>query len=111
MSYKAGDLRHPVTLEEPITKVNEKGRRITTWEYVTRVYAAKQDVSGREFYAAHADHAEDVVTFIIRWRDDVAKTWRLVHHGVAYDILLVDHLGYRRDFMRLRCRAVQGEGG
>ena len=75
------------------------------------MYAGKADVSGREFYIAQAYHAEDVVTFTIRWRTDVAATWRLVHHGIAYNILEVNHLGYMGDFMRLKCRAIQGEGG
>ena len=74
MSIKAGDLKHPVTLQRPVTTTNEKGKRITTWEDVVTVYAGKSDVSGREFYTAQAYHAEDVVTFTIRWRDDVAAT-------------------------------------
>ncbi len=111
MSIKAGDLKHPVTLQRPVTTTNEKGKRITTWEDVVTVYAGKSDVSGREFYTAQAYHAEDVVTFTIRWRDDVAATWRLVHHRTPYNILEVNHLGYMGDFMRLKCKTVQGEGG
>ena len=109
MSIKAGDLKHPVTLQRPARAVNEKGRPITTWEEVAKVYAAKADVSGREFYQAQAYHAEDVVTFTIRWRDDIQATWRLIHAGTPYNILEVNHLGYMRDFIRLKCRIVQGE--
>ena len=111
MSIKAGDLKHPVILQRPVTAINEKGRPITAWADVVTVYADKTDVSGREFYAAQAYHAEDVVTFTIRWRTDVNPTWRLKHHGTAYNILEVNHLGYMGDFMRLKCRIVQGEGG
>lgn len=107
---KAGDLKHPVTLQRPAVSTNEKGKRLTTWEDVAQVYAGKADVSGREFYEALAYHAEDTVTFTIRWRDDVQATWRLVHAGTAYNILAVNHLGYMRDFMRLKCKAVTGEG-
>lgn len=108
---KAGDLKHPVTLQKPVYTTNEKGKRIPVWADVVTVYAGKADVSGREFYAAQAYHAEDVVTFTIRWRTDVKATWRLVHHGTAYNILEVNHLSYMGDFMRLKCRIVQGEGG
>ena len=93
-----------------MTTRNEKSKTITTWEDVVTVYAGKADVSGREFYIAQAYHAEDVVTFTIRWREDIAPTWRVVHHGTAYNILEINHLGYMRDFMRLKCKAVQGEG-
>ena len=109
MAIKAGDLKHPVTLEQPVTVTNEKGRRVTNWQNVITVMAAVNDVSGREFYQAQAYHAEDVVTFTIRARE-VPATWRVTHHGTSYNILEVNHLGYMGDFIRLKCRAVQGEG-
>ena len=111
MSIKAGDLRTFVTLQKPGTVVNEKGRRITDWQNVKRVRAGKADVSGREFYQAQAFHAEDVVTFTIRWREDVTAEWRLIHRGTAYNILEVNHLGEMQDYMRLKCRVVTGEAG
>ena len=107
---KAGDLRQRVTLLRPETAVNERGRRETTWTEAATVYAAKQDVSGREFYQAHAYNAEDIVTFTIRWRTDVNDRWRLRHHGTDYGILEVNHLGYMTDYLRLKCRAVTGGG-
>lgn len=109
MSIKAGDLRHVVTLQRPANRTNEKGRRITGWEDVARVKAGKADVSGREFFQAQAFHAEDVVTFTLRWREDVTAEWRLIHHGTPYNILEVNHLGYMRDFIRLKCRKVEGQ--
>lgn len=107
---KAGDLRFLVELQKPVMYVNDRGRRIPVWESVRTVYAAKRDVSGREFFQAQAYHAEDVITFRIRWRDDVSATWRVKHHGVCYEIIEVNHLGYMRDYMDLKCRAVTGEG-
>lgn len=109
MSIKAGDLRQTITLRKPDTHTNAKGRIITGWMDVARVKAGKADVSGREFYQAQAFHAEDVVTFTIRWRDDVEAAWRVVHRGKEYNILEVNHLGEMRDFMRLKCRVVVGE--
>ena len=109
MRIKAGDLRHMVTLQRPVNRTNEKGRKVTEWEDVVTVHAGKADVSGREFYAAQAFHAEDVATFTLRWRDDVTADWRLVHGSAAYNILEVNHLGYMRDYMRLKCRLVTGE--
>lgn len=109
MSIKAGDLRQIVTLQRPRDHVNEKGRRITDWENVATVHAAKADVSGREFYVAQAFHAEDVVTWTLRWREDVTTEWRLMHRGAAYNILEVNHLGNMRDYIRLKTRLVTGE--
>lgn len=107
---KAGDLRQSVTLIRPDTTIGEHSRRTTVWTDVATVPAAKADVSGREFFAAHAVNAEDIVTFTIRWRDDIDTTWRVRHGTAAYNILEVNHLGYMRDYMRLKCRNVTGGG-
>ena len=109
MSIKAGDLKHPIKLQRPVTTRNEKSKTITTWEDVVTVYAGKTDVSGREFYIAQAYHAEDVVTWTLRWREDITTEWRLVHHGAQYNILEVNHLGYMRDYIRIKTRLVTGE--
>lgn len=108
MAIKAGDLRHPVTLYQPQSAADS--RRTTSWVLKARVYAAKKDVSGREFFQAHAVNAEDIVTFTIRWRDDIDTTWRLKHGNTLYGILEVNHLGYMRDYIRLKCRSVTGGG-
>ena len=107
MAIKAGDLRHPIDLLKPVS--GSDSRRTTSWVNQATVYAGKSDVSGREFYQAQSFHAEDVVTFTLRWREDVTAEWRLIHRGTAYNILEVNHLGEMRDFMRLKCRVVTGE--
>lgn len=106
---KAGDLRHPVVLMQPANTVNDKGRPVKAWRDQATVYAAKADVSGREFYEAQAYHAENTVTFTIRWRPDVTPEWRLRHAGQVYEIVEVNHLGYRYDFIRLKTRMITGE--
>ena len=110
MAIKAGDLRQAVTLVRPDTTLGDHNRRTTQWVDAATVPAAKADVSGREFFQAHAVNAEDIVTFTIRWRDDVDETWRVRHGTQVYGILEVNHLGYMRDYMRLKCRIVKGGG-
>ena len=107
---KAGDLRQVITLIRPDTTIGEHNRRSTVWTEAATVPAAKSDVSGREFFQAHAVNAEDIVTFTIRWREDIDTTWRVKHRGETYGILEVNHLGYMRDYMRLKCRSVKGGG-
>ena len=95
MAIKAGDLRHPLTLIRPDTTLGEHNRRSTVWT---------------EVFQAHAVNAEDIVTFTIRWRDDIDTTWRVRHGSETYGILEVNHLGYMRDYLRLKCRSVKGGG-
>ena len=110
MKIKAGDLRQVVTLIKPVTTPGEHNRRKTEYVDAATVPAAKSDVSGREFFQAHAVNAEDIVTFTIRWRDDIDTTWRVRHGGATYGVLEVNHLGYMRDYLRLKCRSVAGGG-
>lgn len=105
----AGQLRHPITLMSPVDEVNAQGRPVKTWRDQVTVYAARADVSGREFYEAQAYHAEDTVTWTLRWRSDVTPEWRLRHANQVYEIIEVNHLGYRYDFIRLKTRMVTGE--
>ena len=106
--YKAGDLRQYITLLEPTVTMNGN-RRETTWTE-HGAWAGKRDVSAREYFEAQAYHAEDTITYVIRWRDDVTAGWRVRHHGVTYDISEVNRLGYMEDFMTLKCRSVHGSG-
>ncbi len=110
MAIKAGDLRHPVDLMKPVTTLDEHRRRNITYAKQATVYAAKSDVSGREFFAAHAVNAEDIVTFTIRWRSDIDTSWQVKHGSTTYNILEVNHLGYMLDYLRLKCRSVKGGG-
>ncbi len=108
---KAGDLREPIRLERPSYGMDDHGNRMTTYTQVGGVvYASMKDVSGRDFFAAQAHQTQDVVTFGIRWRSDIDKTWRIVYHGVPYEIEQINHLGYKRDFLHIKARAVLGEG-
>lgn len=107
---KAGDLRHPVKLLKPVTTLGEHNRRTTAYVEQAAVYAAKSDVSGREFYQAHAVNAEDIVTFTIRWTEGIDTTWRIQHGTNVYNVLEVNHLGYMLDYMRLKCRMVRSGG-
>ncbi len=107
---KAGDLRTHVTLMRPTETPNDTRRRGIEFEDGDTVAAARSEVSGREFWQAHAIKAEDIVTFTIRWREDVTTAWRVRHGATVYNILEVNHLGDMRDFMRMKCRAVK-QGG
>ena len=107
---KAGDLKHRITLERPITTTDSRGNRRTVWEAIATCWASMADVSGRDFYAAQAYQAQDTVTFGIRWRDNLDKECRVVHGGQHYQIEQINHLGYKRDFIHLKTRLITGEG-
>ena len=107
---KSGDLRHPVILLQPAAPVGVHDEDDESYTPVATVYADRQDVSGRQFYLAHAVDAENTVTFTIRWRNDIDRTWRIQHGTEVFNILEINHLGYMRDYLRLKCQNVQDGG-
>jgi SPP1 family predicted phage head-tail adaptor len=106
--YKAGDLRHAATLMEPKATMSGN-RRVVSWTD-HGIMAGKTDVSGREFAQALAYNAEDIVTWLVRYREDVTSSWRLRHGTAVYEIVEVNHLGYMGDYMTLKCKIVTGGG-
>lgn len=108
-----GSFRHLITIERPDIEnetTDEYGRRITPWLPVAQAYAAVADVSGREFYEAAAHQMENVVTFTTRWLSDLTTAMRIWWNGATYEIMQINHLGYKRDFIRIKARVIAAEG-
>lgn len=90
--------------------VDQYGRTLRHWAFDEQVRASAQDVSGRDFYEAAAHKLQHTVTFDMRWKGGVTSEWRLLWQGGAWEIDQVNHLGYRRDFVRLKCHRVEPDG-
>lgn len=88
MAQAAGKLRHKVELQEqqveqdPVT-----GEMLTTWVTIARPWAEIVPLSAREFIAASAEQSEVRARITIRRRADVNASMRIVHRGLAYNIL------------------------
>ncbi len=104
------ELRHPVRILRAVTcKPDSRGVRPVRYWKVCDTWAGMKDVGGRAFFEAAAHQMEDVVTFTIRWREGLDRLGplRIVLGKTAYDVLHINHLGYRRDFLQLKARRVE----
>lgn len=102
-----GKFRHLITIENKTGEtVDDYARRIPSWAPFKQVYAQVADVSGREFYEAAAYQLENVVTFTFRWVSGLTAAMRITWGGDVYEIVQINHLGYRRDFLRIKARSV-----
>lgn len=87
MSIAAGKLRHRVELQERVTTQDPNtGEMIEAWQTDARVWAEFVPLSAREFISAGAEQSEVRARFVIRQRQ-VNASMRIVHRGMAYDIL------------------------
>lgn len=108
-----GKFKHLIVVQRPDharETVDEYGRRITPWvEHATRC-AQVADVSGRDFYEAAAHQLQDVVTFTMPWVPEMTRSMRILFDGDLYEIDQINHLGYRRDFLRIKAHITESEG-
>lgn len=112
MAYNAGTLREQIVLQRAVEAgTDAAGNRILRWEPVCEAYAAARDVSGREFWEAAAHQLERIVTLTLRWMDGVSADMRVIWRGEVYEIVQVNHLGYRGDWMTLKLRLIESEAG
>ncbi len=74
--------------------------------YATDIAARKEEVSGREYFAAQTKQAELVTRFTIRYRTDVVATDRLVCEGRDYELTMPPSEIGRRVGLTIFARAV-----
>lgn len=90
MNLPAGDLRHRVTIQQPVyTQDQETGDMVPSWGEVANVWAKVAPLSAmqyREQIMADAPQSRIVARITIRHRDDVTAKMRVIHRGKAYQI-------------------------
>lgn len=110
--YNAGQLRHLVEIQRPVDMgTDAAGNRLVSWVTDYTVYASPRDVSGREYLAAAAIQAESVVTLVIRYLSELTTDMRVMWGGAPWDIVQVNHLEYRGDWMTIKIKRVAHGGG
>lgn len=86
----SGNLRHKVQLQaKQITQDPVTGEMVTTWVTIAQPWAEIVPMSGREFVAAGAEQSEVRGRIVIRYREDVDASMRVVYRGRYYNILAV----------------------
>jgi SPP1 family predicted phage head-tail adaptor len=104
MKRGAGQLRRRVSLQRPTTAQDSYGEPVTTWVTAATVWASAEPLDGRELFAAQAVHAKLTRRFVVRYREDVDNTWRVLYGGRAYHLVQdpID-VGDRRAYLELLC--------
>jgi SPP1 family predicted phage head-tail adaptor len=107
---RAGKLRHRITIEAPTASQDEYGEPIPTWAPLFTVWAAREDLAGREYFAAAQIQSEVTTKFRIRHRDGITAKMRVNDGGRLYDIAAVqDPEGRGRELILLCVRREDGQ--
>ncbi|MBK8477789.1 MAG: phage head closure protein [Opitutaceae bacterium] len=78
-----GTLDRWTSLRRLETTIDSIGGVVCGWTHVAFVWAQKLPEKGREFTAAQSRIAEAVGVLRIRYRSDVAATWRVFVRGLT----------------------------
>lgn len=117
MIRNASELRHRISLQKPTKQqYDEEGYPASldgAWEEAIKVWALVRDVSGKEFFSAHAVQALNVVTVEMRARKDIAPddSWSIVYKGNRYLITHINHRDYKGQWWEVKTERVALEEG
>lgn len=107
----AAQLSERIVIQHAEPTVDAIGNRRSAWRDFYSCHALVTDTGGQETDAAGTtvDHAD--ATFLVRWCRAAAMVnstaYRIVHRDALYDIQSVDHMSYRRRYIKIKGRRVQ----
>lgn len=125
MALDSGKLRHRVRIEKydyvrdssgEVVQDPQTGEVAQQWVEVAEVWAAIEPVSGREFIQSAATQSKVDARIVIRQRDDVDASMRLVHVRLGRPNVIYNILGVLADkdsgleYQTLPVSAGVGEG-
>lgn len=96
-----GKLDKYVSLRRLDTTIDAIGGAVSSWTHVAFVWAQLLPSNGREFVAAQTRIASAAGVLRIRWRADIAATWRVSVEGVVYEVAAPPVQVGRRSFLDL----------
>jgi SPP1 family predicted phage head-tail adaptor len=96
-------LRLRVTIQRKDTAVDAFGQPAITWANVGSVWADIVPLTGKEMFSADANQNQLVVKIVIRAKDGITPTMRVVHGTTYYNIEAVMPVSERE--IQLLCSA------
>ena len=93
------EIQHTSWVQDPLT-----GEMWEDWTTYARVWAAVEDISGREFWAAQQVQSEVTTRVRLRYLPGVEPSMRVLHAGRTLEIVAVlEPDGTRRE-LQLLCK-------
>ncbi len=99
-----GNLNKRVTIQQNIKTADGGGGFVTEWKSIATnpsVYAAINPLSGGEQLRFHQLENNISHRVIVRYRDDVDTTMRLINGTTIYDIKSVINIGERCEYLEI----------
>lgn len=101
-----GDLRHKVTIQTKSVTRGTAGQEVETWADTATKWASIEPLTGREYWQAQQINAEMTSKITIRYYFGLTTTNRIKFGTRCFDILSVQNIKERNEFMVLMCKEV-----
>lgn len=98
-----GDLRDRVEIQHALTTQGTTGEPVESWKSLACVYAHVRPMTGLERSAHDKSEAQASYVVVIRHRDDVMATNRLIYRGKTLGIIYAQNVDSRDRFLELKC--------
>ena len=100
---RIGQLRHRVRIERPVTRTDDGGGAVVTWQVLATVWAGITSTRGREVDFAHSRTARTTYDIVLRHRSDVDAAMRIVAGTRLFDIKSVRHVDDLHQWLVCEC--------
>lgn len=85
---QAAARRTQISIQHRVDTVNSRGEVIPAWaDLHTGIWAAREPLRGRDYFAAGQMQTPADVRFTARWRPGITPLMRVMHAGQPYDIV------------------------
>lgn len=102
MSFRPGELDQLITIErEQLTDDGTGGQDLEWVTVVTDLWAKVRPLSGNEQERYDQVNAMAMATFVIRYRDDLLPTDRIVWNGEPYNIRYIPPVSGREMYLAI----------
>jgi SPP1 family predicted phage head-tail adaptor len=104
--FNPGDLRTSITLQSRLITTGSGGFMVPSGFFIATVWAKWVNAFGSEVWLSQTAGAIKPATVTIRYRDDIDETCNIVKDGVVYEIVSIDDIQNRHEYLEIKVQAV-----
>jgi SPP1 family predicted phage head-tail adaptor len=107
------DLRHIVTIDEPVTSQDDTGEEIVQWQPYGKTFAAIEPLRGRELTILGGIQAASDTRIKLRWAPAfkrITPKWRIRFQDTVYNIESIINVDTRYREMEVMCSSGVNDG-
>ncbi|OPX87736.1 MAG: Phage head-tail joining protein [Pelotomaculum sp. PtaB.Bin104] len=103
---RAGELRHRITIQEPVETLDSLKTPVLSWQDVATVWAAVEPLRGREYLEVKNTNTELSARIRIRYRRGINPSMRVKYGSRIFNIESVIDFEERHREIHLMCSEV-----